>query len=174
MNKIRETELPERFDTDDILKSFQPYYEQTTVVEVTDPNLVYDIKTKLDQFQIYWQSEVENFAKVFFKPEFRQKQIDHGKLYAYLNPAVDRYRQKPAEEREEFKSSLASFDRIYSFVTQIIRLQDLDLHKFHAYAKYLLRALPRDHDTAQVYLDRQRCRPGVLPAGKDRRARAQP
>lgn len=140
-------------DAEDILKAFQPYYEQTTLEEVTDPNLVYDIKTKLDRFQIYWQSEVESFAKVFFKPEFKQKQIDHGMLYTYLNPAVDRYQQKPVEEKEEFKSSLASFVRLYSFVTQIIRLQDLELHKFHAYAKYLLRALPRDHDTTQVYLD---------------------
>lgn len=140
-------------DAEAILKSFQPYYEQTTVMEVTDPNLVYDIKTKLDQFQIYWQSEIDSFAKVFFKPEFRQKQADHGRLNAYLNPAVDRYKQKPAPEQEEFKSSLASFIRLYSFVTQIVRLQDAELHKFHAYAKFLLRKLPRDLNSGQLYLD---------------------
>lgn len=140
-------------ETEDILKSFQPYYEQTTVEEVTDPNLVYDIKTKLDQFQIYWQSEIESFAKVFFKPAIRETKKDHGVLNAYLNPAVDRYKQKTVEEQEEFKGSLASFIRLYSFVTQIIRLHDAELHKFHAYAKFLLRKLPRDNDPGSVYID---------------------
>jgi type I restriction enzyme R subunit len=140
-------------EAEEILKSFQPYYEQTAVTEVTDPNLVYDIKTKLDKFQIYWQSEIENFAKVFFKSASKQGQADHGALNAYLNPAADRYKQKPVEEQEEFKSSLVSFIRLYSFVTQIIRLQDADLHKFHDYAKFLLRKLPHDTNSGPLYLD---------------------
>lgn len=140
-------------ETEEILKSFQPYYEQTTIEEVTNPNLVYDIRTKLDAFQIYWQSEIENFAKVFFKLQNRHGKFDHGPLNALLDPAVDRYQQKPIEEQEEFKSSLASFVRLYSFVTQIIRLQDLDLHKFHAYGKFLLRKLPHDQDKGPLYLD---------------------
>lgn len=140
-------------DTKEILESFQPYYEQTTVEEVTDPNLVYDIKTKLDQFQIYWQSEIESFAKVFFKPIQHHAKTDHGALNAYLNPAVDRYQQKNIEEQEEFKSSLASFVRLYAFVTQIIRLHDAELHKFYAYAKLLLSKLPRDTDSGSVYID---------------------
>ena len=37
-------------------------------------------------------------------------------------------------EQEEFKSTLTKFVRAYTFLTNIIRLDDAGLHKFHAYA----------------------------------------
>lgn len=40
-------------DRQTILDSFQPYYEVTTVTEETDVNHLYDLKTRLDQFQVY-------------------------------------------------------------------------------------------------------------------------
>ena len=36
-------------DTDTILESFQPYYEMTLLAETTDPNLLYDLKLRLEE-----------------------------------------------------------------------------------------------------------------------------
>ena len=129
---------------EDIRAAFAPYYEESTIEQTTDANIVYDLKTKLDEFRIYWDTEVENFAKSFFKPSKKQGNIDFGVLNSYLDPAVDRYKAKNKDEQEEFKSTLTKFVRTYSFVSNIVRLDDRDMHKFFAYSKCLLRKLPRE------------------------------
>lgn len=129
---------------EDIQKAFAPYYEETTISEVTDANLIYDLKTKLDEFRIYWESEIEGFAKVFFKPNKKQSNLDFGVLNSFLDPSVDRFNAKAVDEQEDFKSTLTKFVRAYAFITNIVRLEDAGMHKFHAFAKMLLRKLPRD------------------------------
>jgi type I restriction enzyme R subunit len=127
---------------EEIQAAFKPYYEESTVTETTDANIVYDLKTKLDEFRIYWDTEIENFAKIFFKPSKKQGYLDFGILNAYIDPAIDRYKGKSDDEQEEFKSTLAKFIRTYSFISNIIKLNDVQIHKFFAYAKCLLRKLP--------------------------------
>ena len=129
---------------EDIRAAFEPYYEESTIQEITDANIVYDLKTKLDEFRVYWNSEIESFAKKFFKPSKNQGNIDFGVLNSYLDPAVDRYKAKSKEEQKEFKSTMSKFVRLYSFVSNIVRLDDKDMHKFFAYSKCLLRKLPRE------------------------------
>ncbi len=137
---------------EDIREAFAPYYEESTIEQTTDANIVYDLKTKLDEYRIYWDTEVENFAKQFFKPTKRQGGIDFGTLNSYLDPAVDRFKSKTKDEQEEFKSTLTKFVRTYSFVSNIVRLDDRDMHKFFAYSKCLARKLPRD-DSKNVDLN---------------------
>lgn len=129
---------------EEIQAAFAPYYEESTIEQTTDVNIVYDLKSKLDEFRIYWDSEVENFAKQFFKPTKKQTNIDFGVLNNYLDPAVDRYKAKSKNEQDEFKSTLIKFVRLYAFVSNIVRLDDKGMHKFFAYSKCLLRKLPRD------------------------------
>jgi type I restriction enzyme, R subunit len=125
----------------EIQKSFQPYYEQTTIDEGTDPNILFDLKSKLDEFQIYWQEEIEGFSQIFFKR--KQTPGDQGKLNQMLDPAVERFNPRPDEEKDDFKSTLTSFVRIYSFVSQIVPFQAPDLHKLFVYGQFLLRKLPK-------------------------------
>ena len=131
---------------EEIQAAFKPYYEESFITETTDANIVYDLKTKLDEFRIYWDTEIENFANVFFKSIKKQEYLDFGILNAYIDPAIDRYKSKADEEQEEFKSTLAKFIRTYSFVSNIVKLNDAQMHKFFAYAKCLLRKLPRKND----------------------------
>ena len=129
---------------EDIKKSFEPYYKAADIEENTDANIVYDIKQKLDEFRIYWDTEIKNFADVFFKPSKKQENLDFSILNSYIDPAVDRYKGKKEEEQEEFKSNLTKFVRAYSFISNIIKLDDVKMHKFFAYSKCLLRKLPKD------------------------------
>ncbi|GAB6100638.1 DEAD/DEAH box helicase family protein [Halanaerocella petrolearia] len=140
-------------EIDTIKKSYQPYYEQTILEEPTDPNLLYDLKYKLDDFQVYWDSEIEKFNSVFFKPEFKQKPEDQGALNSYIDPAVDRFKELPEEEQHEFKSTLTTYVRQYSFLSQIVPFNDPELHKLHAYGKFLLRKLPKKDKSANISLD---------------------
>ncbi|GAB3570714.1 DEAD/DEAH box helicase family protein [Spirosoma luteolum] len=128
-------------DRDTIIASFQPYYEQTTVDEATDPNLLYDLKHKLDSRQVYWQSEINSFSAVFFASVNTNK--DQGKLYGYVGPAVDRFRALEPEVQDEFKKQLDQWLRLYAFLAQIMPFGDTELEKFYAFGKYLHLKLPR-------------------------------
>ena len=132
---------------EDIKKAFQDYYQETGVSETTDPNTIYDIKNVLDSFMLYLGSEIDAFAKVFFKEMKHQGNIDLAKLNGFIDPAVDRYNALTEEQdKMDFKGALSKFIRLYSFLTHIIKLDDEKLHKFYAYAKCLLRKLPKDTD----------------------------
>ena len=64
-------------------------------------------------------------------------------LEGLVRPAVERFRDLPDDEtREEFRQLLSSFLRFYSFVAQIVNLQDTDLERLHLYGAWLFRMLP--------------------------------
>ena len=64
---------------EDIKASFEPFYEETVLLEETDPNVVYDMKNTLDDFRVYQKSEVDKFADIFYQSE-NQSAGDLGKL----------------------------------------------------------------------------------------------
>jgi type I restriction enzyme R subunit len=149
-------------EAEDIRESFQPYYEMTTVEEITDPNYLYELKWEIEKARIIWDSEVDNFCNVFFKSPKKLTVREQGKLNSYIDPAVDRFRQLPEEAnagdivheftQESFKNSLQAFTRLYAFLTQIMPFTDVDLEKLFTYSKYLLKKLPRKHQSDRFQL----------------------
>lgn len=142
-------------DTQDILDSFQPYYELTTVETTTDPNHLYDLENEIKKAHVIWDTELDNFCNVYFKSAKAFSATEQKKLYAYMGPAVDRFKQLPLENstedtitaqstQEGFKNSVQSFVRLYSFLTQIMPFSDVGLEKLYTYSKFLLRTLPRN------------------------------
>jgi len=142
-------------DRQTILDSFQPYYEVTTVTEETDVNHLYDLKARLDQFQVYWEQEIDAFANVYFHPKTKlnnPKQQKH--LYSFTDPAVDRFRAIEEEEKqEEFKKGLRSWTNLYAFLAQIMPFVDSAFEKFYAYAKLLQTRLPKRALSESLHLD---------------------
>lgn len=136
---------------EDIKKAFEPYYEETVLEKETDPNVVYDIKNTLDEYRVYQQTEINGFADVWYSAK-NQEYADLGKLKAKIQPALDRYNALEAEKQDIFKSTLARFNRIYSFITQVCRMFDRELHKFSIYAKFLSMMLPKG-SSEKVYID---------------------
>ena len=53
-------------ESDDIQAAFQPYYETTILSEATDPNLLYEIQTRLKTFAVFADKDLESFARVWF------------------------------------------------------------------------------------------------------------
>ncbi len=137
---------------EDIKESFEPFYEETVLLEETDPNVIYDMKNTLDDFRVYQTSEIEKFADIFYSGE-EQSAGDLGRLQGQLRPAVDRFVLLEVERRDVFKSTLARFNRVYAYITQVCRLFDKDIHKFSVYSKFLYKMLPKEPITEKVTVD---------------------
>ena len=128
---------------EEIREAFQPYYEQTGVGEKAEPKQLYDLKARLDGMQVYYRSEVEEFAKVFYKPRNRWRSGDHSRMNSSIDPAVDRFGNLNEEEREEFRKVLAAYRNLYSFLSQVIPYHDTDLEKLYSYVRFLSAKLPK-------------------------------
>jgi type I restriction enzyme R subunit len=124
---------------DDILKAFKTYYETAELEAVTDPNIVYNLRAKLDTTGFYDDFEVHRVAEVELNPKAKQ-----GDLVAALSPVADRLlkrfkaaRDRLAVAREQhdenaakeakdeqdalvlFKNDLGAFLRMYTFLSQM-------------------------------------------------------
>ena len=84
---------------------------------------------------------MDKFADIFYQNE-NQSAGDLGKLQGQLRPAIDRYEVLEVEKQDIFKSTLASFNRVYAYITQVCRLFDKDIHRFSIYSKFLYTMLP--------------------------------
>ncbi|MFN9339103.1 MAG: type I restriction endonuclease subunit R [Candidatus Kapaibacterium sp.] len=142
-------------DRQTILDSFQPYYEVTSVTEETDINHLYDLKARLDEFQVYWTQEIEAFANVYFDPKTKLNNPKQQKyLYAFTDPAIDRFKAITEEEKQdEFKKGLRSWTNLYAFLSQIMPFVDSEFEKFYAYAKLLQTRLPKRELSESLHLD---------------------
>lgn len=141
-------------DRQTILDAFQPYYEITSVTEDPDINHLFDLKQRLDQFQVYWESEIDAFAQVYFNPATKMNSAkDQKYLYAFTDNAVDRFKGLDEEYQDEFKKGLRTWTNLYAFLSQIMPFTDVDSEKFYAYAKLLQTRLPKRDLSEVIQLD---------------------
>jgi type I restriction enzyme R subunit len=135
----------------DIYKAFKPYYDTTSLQEGSDPQQLEKLKHELDAAQVYFWSEVEAFARVFYKPVARQNAQDHAGMQLHLQPAVDRFKAMDDEpKRSEFREKLNGYVNIYSFMSQIMPYGDPALEMLYSFGRFLLPHLPLDRDTERV------------------------
>jgi type I restriction enzyme, R subunit len=140
-------------EADEIKEAFKPYYERTEIAERIDPNLVYTLKNTLDAFQIYWHQEVEDFTKVFFKPQEKQREADKGLLHKCIDPAVGRFKDEPEERQVDFRHQLGTYLRLYAFVSQLVNYADVDLEKLYAFGRLLITKLKIDESKGVLVID---------------------
>ncbi|WP_344905863.1 type I restriction endonuclease subunit R [Actinomadura meridiana] len=141
----------------DILEAFQPFYE-TTISEPTDPDLLYAKEREVHAYRLLVESEMRRFFEALTVE--RAKATDerelikaHGKLYRWLEPAVDRFVALTAEEpdkAEEFRGALGDFVRAYGWLSQVIGYNDDDLELLYQYGRFLLNKLPPRGQEAAV------------------------
>lgn len=136
-------------DRKTIKESFQQYYQATYLEKEIDPNELYKLKGILDDLQICYKNDIENFSTVYYASKQDGKEL--GKLSNFLRPALQRYTELSQENKEKFKTVLNNFLRMYGFIIQVTRLFDSDLQKFYVYGKFLVKFL-RDN-TPPVKLD---------------------
>src|SRR5262249_32691538 len=98
-------------EADDIKAAFEPYYETTLLSEATDPNLLYEAQTRLAAFPVYTESEVAEFATIYFDPKMTQ-----DRLYGAVAPVCSRFSELTHEEKLDFRSQLSDYVRLYAFL----------------------------------------------------------
>jgi type I restriction enzyme R subunit len=135
----------------DIYRAFKPYYDATSLQEGSDPHQLEQLKHELDAGQVYYWSEVEAFAHVFYKPVARQSPQDHAGMQRHLQPAVDRFKAMTDDaKRSEFREKLSGYVRIYAFLSQVMPYTDPALEMLYSYGRLLLPHLPFDRDSGRV------------------------
>lgn len=134
-------------DADDIAESFQSYYENTILSEGTDPNLLYDLETRLKGYCLFSDDDIDSFAAALFTGK------SQAKLYSILKPAVDRWMELKENERKDSRKTLVDYVNTYTFLGQLLTFTDPDLEKLFVLAKYLRRYLP--HEPGTLPLDVQ-------------------
>lgn len=127
---------------EDIEQAFKPYYEATVLDEEINVNLIYDTQVKLRQLGLYTDEDIEEFVKTYYK-KGKQSPTDLGKMVSVLKPVVDKYVKLDDETRYEFVKTLRNFNRWYSYIVQIIRMYDKELHKEYVFTSYLQKLLPK-------------------------------
>ncbi|MEI6178097.1 MAG: type I restriction endonuclease [Verrucomicrobiota bacterium] len=138
-------------EAEDIYKAFKPYYDATSLQEGSDPQQLEKIKHGLDAAQVYYWSEVEAFARVFYKPVARQTAQDHAGMQLHLQPAVDRFKALDDDtKRGAFREMLNGYVNIYSFMSQIMPYGDPALEMLYSFGRFLLPHLPVDLGSERV------------------------
>ena len=135
-------------DRETIYKAFKPYYDVTSIDQVTNPNHVYKQQADILAYGLIRDDELRGFAEIYFRKE--PAKDDPGQLDALLRTAVKRFAEtygnpsspEIAAEGDSFRSNLRAFIRLYEFVTQLARFEDVDLERFYVFVKHLLPALP--------------------------------
>ncbi len=126
-------------EPEDIINAFQPFYLSTVLTGETDSYRLYELDTKIRAYHLFTKHEIEEFCKVFYT-----ERTTDEKLQPYLNSAVEKWINIESEDqREEFRSLINSFCRLYSYITQVVDFQDMELEKLFIYLKYLKKKLPK-------------------------------
>jgi type I restriction enzyme, R subunit len=153
---------------EDIRTAFEPYYDATTIEEVTDPNRIYDLRSRLDGFQVYTQEEVDAAYAALVGRDSKRSPASAA-LNAAVDPGRTRFVGLDPDDQEQFRHLLTEFTRLYSFLLNVLPYRDRDLERFYEYARFLLRKLPKreltDAFPIEEYVDLSRYRLRVRESG---------
>ena len=136
-------------EPEQVQEAFQQYYQTTTLAEETDPNLLYDLQSELEGFGLYDKATIDEFCLIFYDPD----QPDEL-LQGVLDGVVEQWAALERDDREEFRSTLQSYIRLYGYISQLITFTDVALEKLYIFGRSLNKKLPkREHSDLQGLLD---------------------
>jgi type I restriction enzyme R subunit len=137
-----------RNEGDEIVRAFEPYYGET-VAPPTDPNLLYDTRRQLNDWDVFRTEEIEAAVAVLVTMSGPK---DHGLFYGTLSPAVDRFEALATDDQAEFKEALDKFVRTYSFLSQVVSFGDTKLERDYRYCRALASVIRAPADDGGIDL----------------------
>lgn len=148
-------------DPEDILNAFKVYFTTATLSDVTDPNIILDLRLKLDGTGYYEEHEIDRVVNVVLNEKSKQSQLE-----AAIKPVAERLLKQYAAAKEEFKQAkqnnddktataaketmdalllfrgdLATYLRAYTFLSQIFDYGNTDFEKRSIFYRCLQRLL---------------------------------
>ena len=161
-------------DPGEVLEAFRTYYKTAQLATTTDPNLIFDLRAKLDAAGYYDDNEVERVVRVELDPNAKQSE-----LVAALEPVVDRvmrrYKASQADQQAArasgndaaaktaqetmdalalFKADMGSYLRLYTFLSQIFDYGTTAIEKRAIFYKRLVPLLEFDREREGIDLSK--------------------
>ena len=124
-----------RNDTEDIVAAFEQFHG-CTVAPPTDPNILWDTRRRLDDFDVLRPDEIEAAMPALLGASGSDDKRSAA-VYAALGPGKARFEEMGDEQRLEFRDALTRFVRTYSFVSQIAAFTDPSLERDYVYCRAL-------------------------------------
>jgi type I restriction enzyme R subunit len=165
-------------DPKDILAAFKTYYATAELAKATDPDLILNLKTKLDAHNHYDEYEIDRVVKVLLDASHSDK-TRQSQLIGAFDPVAQRLKTlhkqarlayRHAEEindsegmkraKEEldalilFRSDMGTYVRFYTFLSQIFDYANTTLEKRFLFYKTLLPLLDFERDGTTVDLSK--------------------
>ena len=140
----------------DVLAAFKQYHKTAELADVSDPNIVLDLRSKLEATGFYDLYEVERVAKVVVKSLATQGELDAA-IGPVSNRLVTRYKRALQTVRAEsdgsqaqqaakhemdalllFRGDLGAYNRAYEFLGQMFDYGNTDFERLYLFAKMLV------------------------------------
>ena len=127
---------------EDVQEAFQPFYQETTLAQEINIDLVYQVVKEINGYNIYSFSDVEAFVALYQKESGAKNAM--GKMTSLLKPTADRYNALTRDERYKYRRLLRTFTKWYGYISQVARIFDVELHKEYLFCSYLLHLIPAE------------------------------
>ena len=102
-------------NTETITAAFSDYYRTTVLSDETNPNNLHDLKTALDEAQVYSPEQVQTLVDLFLSG------VPRDQLDPILDACVSVYMESLDEDGQvEFKGKAKSFARTHDFLATIL------------------------------------------------------
>lgn len=92
---------------EEILDAFRPFYQETSLEQEVNVDLMYQTQRELRDYAIYNDNDIIGFIEVWNRPG-AQKKNSMGQMTSVLKPVADRYNLKNPEERYLFRRQARS------------------------------------------------------------------
>ena len=128
---------------DDIHEAFQPFYQETSLSQEVNTDLIYKLQKDLHDYNIYSLNDIESFCNIYYSNK-KQDNTMMGKMTSALKPVADRYNKMASDERYNFRRQVRSYIKWYGYISQVCRMFDTDMQKEYVFCSYLVKLLPAE------------------------------
>lgn len=129
---------------EDILKAFQPFYQETSLAQEINTDLIYKTQKMLRAFKIYDDTDIEKVNKIYFDEDKRKANKIQAAVTNALLPIQQKYNALNQEQRYRFRKLCRTFVKWYGYITQITRMFDKQMHDEYIFCSYLAKIVPAD------------------------------
>ena len=129
---------------EDILKAFQPFYQETSLSQEINTDLIYKTQRMLRDFHIYDDTDIEKVNNIYFDENKRKANKIQSAITNALLPIQQKYNALNQEQRYQFRKLCRSFVKWYGYITQITRMFDKQMHNEYVFCSYLAKIVPAD------------------------------
>lgn len=129
---------------EDILKAFQPFYQETFLEQEINTDLIYKTQRLLRNFKVYDDEDIKKVNDIYFDEDKRKDNKIQSAITNALLPVQKQYNDLNQEGRYQFRKLCRSFVKWYGYITQVIRMFDKDMHSEYIFCSYLAKVLPED------------------------------